>query len=262
MIQAVQEMPTDSTTSGLAERYRDAPDGVRVNMVMSLDGATAFHGVARPLSNPCDQNLLLTLRGYADVVLVGAGTVRAERYGPVRLTPAQRAERRDLHGITDVPPIAVVTRTGDLPASLFAEPGQRPLLVTTTEVAHTHPELRERVDMLLAGDTEVDLAAAVQRLAARGFRRVLCEGGPRLLDELVAADLVDEMCLTLSPTLAAAIPTAHPAVQSLSAPARMKLRHAVVVDDYAYLRYSRADADQDVPEHLTGRAYSHRAVHR
>lgn len=239
MTQAVQEMPSDCTPAGLAELYRDAPDGVRVNMIMSLDGAAAFRGVAGPLSNPCDQKLLLTLRGYADVVLVGAGTVRAERYGPVRLTPAQLAERRDRHGITDIPPIAVVTRSGDLPATLFAEPGRRPLLVTTTEVAHSRPELRERADMLLAGDTEVDLGAAVQRLAARGFRRVLCEGGPGLLGELVAADLVDEMCLTLSPMLAATVPPDVTAGPPLAVPIRLAVRHAVVIDDYAYLRYSR-----------------------
>lgn len=239
MTQAVQDLSTGAGVSGLARHYLDAPDGVRVNMILSVDGAAAFHGLAGPLSGALDQNLLLALRGYADVVLVGAGTARAERYGPVRLTPDQSAERRDRWGITDIPPVAVVTRTGHLPASLFAEAGQRPLLVTTTEVARTRPDLRERADLLLAGDTEVDVRAAIDRLQTRGFRRVLCEGGPTLLDELIAADLVDEMCLTLSPTLAAATPVRRPGVP-LTEPARLSLRHAFVVDDYAYLRYSRA----------------------
>lgn len=238
MMQAVQDMRASTGLDELAQFYRDAPDGVRVNMILSIDGAAAFHGLAGPLSNPCDQNLLLALRGYADVVLVGAGTARAERYGPVRLTEAQLCERRERWGITDIPAVAVVTRSGRVPASLFAEPTQRPLLVTTTEVARTRPDLRERADLLLAGDTEVDLSAAVDRLRARGFRRVLCEGGPTLLDELISAGLVDEMCLTLSPHLAAARPVVRPGVP-LADPARLSLHHAFVIDDYAYLRYGR-----------------------
>lgn len=227
------------TASGdLSDLYRDAPDGVRVNMIMSLDGAAVFDGLAGPLSNVSDHNLLLALRGYADVVLVGAGTARAERYGPVRLNPNQRAERRDRWGITDIPPIAVVTRTGNLPASLFADPAQRPLLITTAELFRNRPELRDRADLLLAGETEVNLAKAVERLRARGFHRILCEGGPLLLDELIAEDLVDEMCLTLSPTLAAESTTTRRNAH-LGGPARFSLGHAVTEDDYVYLRYTR-----------------------
>lgn len=223
----------------LAQHYIDAPDGVRVNMIVSLDGAATFAGLAGPLSNPADHNLLLALRGYADVVLVGAGTVRAERYGPVRLTAEQRAERRERWGITDIPPVAVVTRSGQLPASLFAEPSQRPLLVTTAELARTRADLRQRADLLLAGETEVDLAAAIERLRARGFQRILCEGGPTLLDELIAADLVDEMCLTVSPTLAAErVGARHGA--PMESPRRLTLRHSLTDGDYVYLRYGRA----------------------
>lgn len=148
MTQAVHDVTTDFALGELPELYRDAPVGVRVNMVLSLDGAAAFHGLAGPLSTEFDQNLLRALRSFADVVLVGAGTARAEQYGPVRLTPEQIADRR------------------------------------------RHPELMQRADLLLAGETEVDIAAAVQRLQVRGFRRVLCEGGPTLLEELIADDYV------------------------------------------------------------------------
>jgi len=240
---AVRENGSAAAPGELAEHYRDAPDGVRVNMILSLDRAPVFGGLSGPLSNPTDHNLLVALRGYADVVLVGAGTVRAERYGPVRLSPAQRAERLDRWGITDIPPVAVVTRTGQLPASLFAEPTQRPLLVTTTEVAHRRRELRERADLLLAGATVVDLSGALERLAARGFHRVLCEGGPTLLDEMIAADLVEEMCLTISPTLAAET-AGRRGGAPLEAPIRMSLRHAISQGDYVFLRYSRARPEQ------------------
>jgi riboflavin biosynthesis pyrimidine reductase len=223
----------------LVPLYRDPPDGVRVNMIMSLDGAAAFGGRAGPLSDTTDQNLLLALRGFADVVLVGAGTVRAEGYGPVRLTGEQFVERWERWGVEAAPPIAVVTHTGHLPASLFANPKQRPILVTTAHLAHAHPELHDHADLLIAGDTGVNVAAAISTLRAGGMRRILCEGGPTLLDELVANDLVDEMCLTISPTLAATAAIDRPGGQGLTAPTRLTLGHVVTVEDYVYLRYTR-----------------------
>ena len=233
-------IPGPAAPDGLAQHYDNPPDGIRVNMIASLDGATAFAGLTGPLSDSCDQSLLLCLRGYADVVLVGAGTVRAERYGPVRFTSAQRAERRARCGTVALPPIAVVTRSGRLPASLFAEPDQRPLVITTAEAARHRSYLGRRADLLIAGDTEVDVEDAIDRLRARGYRRILCEGGPILLDELIAADLVDEMCLTISPTLAGSKPAHHPGAPAIRAqPRRMELCHALTVDDYLYLRYRR-----------------------
>lgn len=247
MVRPVQQMPATAAPTDLSALYRDPPDGVRVNMIASLDGAAFFDGVAAPLSDPTDQNLLLTLRGYADVILVGAGTVRAEGYGPVRLSQAQLAERRQHRGAEPLPRIAVVTHTGDLPTSLFADPAQRPILVTTARLAGSRPELRSRADFLIAGDTAVDVEAAVEALRAMGLRRVLCEGGPTLLDELVADDLVDEMCLTVSPTLAATPVTSRPGAPALSVPARMALGHAVTVDDYVYLRYVRTSPRRAQP---------------
>lgn len=236
----VRERRPAAAPEELAELYRDPPDGVRVNMILSLDGAAAVDGVAGPLSNATDQSLLLALRGFADAVLVGAGTVRAEGYGPVRLTAGQIAERRQRCGSGAAPPIAVVTLTGELPASLFADPARPPILVTTAALARSRPELADSAELIVAGESVVDVDAAVGALRARGFRRILCEGGPTLLDELIARDLVDEMCLTLSPTLAAA-PAAGRAGMA-HRPTRMTLGHAVCVDDYVYLRYVRPPA--------------------
>ena len=229
--------------SDLWQHYDDPPDGIRVNMIMSVDGATAFGGLAGPLSGPCDQDLLLALRGYADAVLVGAETARAERYRPVRLTEHQRAERGRRWGITDIPPIAVVTRSGSLPVSLFTKPAQPPLVITTAETARPHRDLLRRADLLIAGTTEVDFETALRGLRARGFRRILCEGGPTLFDELISEDLVDEMCLTVSPTLAGTKPSGRPGAPALQAPARLPLSHAIPIDDYIYLRYRRRDTD-------------------
>ncbi len=136
----------------------------------------------------------------------------------------------------------MVTLTGDMPASLFAEPGQRPILVTTGELVRTRPELHQRAELLVAGDSVVDVGRAVALLRQRGLRRILCEGGPTLLDELIAHDLVDEMCLTMSPTLAAAGTIGRGGAPALRAPSPMALRHALCIDDYLYLRYVRPDA--------------------
>lgn len=222
----------------LAPFYADPPDGLRANMIFSADGAAAFGGRAGPLSCPTDQRLLRILRGLADVVLVGAGTARAENYGPVKLSDAARA-RRHHEGRFAPPPIAVVSRTGELPARLFSDPEQPPILVTCARTA-ARLDHDDRLRLLVAGEDTVDVARAVAMLREQGMRRILCEGGPTLLDELVEADAVTELCVTLAPRLAASQPVGyrvHPA--RLTAPVTMRLAHALVCDDYLFLKYSR-----------------------
>ena len=116
-------------------------------------------------------------------------------------------------------------------------------MITTAETARTHRDLLRRADLLIAGTTEVDFETALRGLRARGFRRILCEGGPTLFDELISEDLVDEMCLTVSPTLAGTKPSGSPGATTLQAPARLDLSHAIPIDDDIYLRYRRRDAD-------------------
>lgn len=224
----------------LASFYADPPDGVRANMIFSADGAAAFGGRAGPLSCPTDQQLLTTLRGFADVVLVGAGTARAENYGPVRLTEAQRAERHR-RGRDAPPPLAVISRTGRLPGRLFSDPAQPPLLVTCARSAAGHQPVDGRAPrVLVAGEDSVDVARAVALLREQGMPRILCEGGPTVLDELVEADAVTEICVTLAPKLAASQPVGQRLQPSrLAAPAHLRLDHALVHDGYLYLKYRR-----------------------
>lgn len=222
----------------LAPFYADPPDGLRANMIFSADGVAAFGGRAGPLSCPTDQRLLRTLRGLADVVLVGAGTARAENYGPVKLTDAARA-RRHHEGRFEPPPIAVVSRSGELPDRLFSNPEQPPILVTCARTAARFED-DDRLRLLIAGEDSVDVALAVAMLREQGMHRILCEGGPTLLDELVEADAVTELCVTLAPRLAASQPVGyrvHPA--RLTAPVTMRLAHALVCDDYLFLKYNR-----------------------
>jgi riboflavin biosynthesis pyrimidine reductase len=233
---------TDGAT--LQEWYRDAPVGIRANMIFSADGAAAFRGRAGPLSCPADQQLLRDLRAYADVILVGAGTVRAENYGPVRLTDGQRAERA-ARGLTDVPPLAVVSQTGVLPETLFADPDQQHILITSARGAarhDLHSDHRRRV--LVAGAEEVDLAEAAAELAHQGMPRILCEGGPTVLQRLVEEDLVDEICVTLAPYFAGSQPTGAAPASGLPIPTALEMAHILVHGGYVFLRYHRRETSK------------------
>ncbi|OCB17564.1 hypothetical protein A5674_11560 [Mycobacterium malmoense] len=227
----IPRVGTVADVTELASFYADPPRGVRANMIFSADGAAAFGGRAGPLSCPTDQRLLRLLRGFADVVLVGAGTARAENYGPVRLPDA---------GPTPPPPIAVISRSGRLPSRLLTETGRPPIVVTCAGAAAARDEPGDRRQVLVAGEDSVDVSRAVALLRARGMHRILCEGGPTVLDELVEADAVDEICVTLAPKLAASQPVGHRLTpSSLPAPVTMRLEHVLVCDDYVFLKYRR-----------------------
>ncbi len=177
---------------------------VRANMVESLDGAVQGHdGRSGSISSPPDRRVLSLLRGLADVVLVGASTVRNERYGPPVPREAYASLRRR-NGQPPAPPLAVVSRSLDLdPGSELFTKATQPTVVLTVDAAPVDrlADLRGVADVAVVGDTSIDVDSAVHELQARGHHRVLCEGGPHLLAHIVAADRLDELCLTLSPTL-------------------------------------------------------------
>lgn len=172
---------------------------VRANMITSLDGGAALDGRSGGLGNEADRHLFAVLRDLADVILVGAGTVRTEQYGGIHLDAGRRDRRRRWGRSAEPPPIAVVTRRGldaDLP--LFTDTRTRPIVITPRSAAERVPPT---ADALIAGSDEVDLAAAVRALAERGLARIHCEGGPALLGDLIAQDLLDECCLTIAPVV-------------------------------------------------------------
>ncbi|MFJ7777756.1 pyrimidine reductase family protein [Streptomyces yangpuensis] len=186
-----------------------AADGhwLRANMVSTLDGAAQHDGRSQPISGETDMRIFGTLRGLADVVVVGAETVRQEGYRPARAREAFAA-RRAAAGQGPAPAIAVITASMDLDFSLplFTSP-LVPTLVVTGAAAPAGRVAEARAagaEVVVAGDGgSVDAARAVRELAGRGLRRQLTEGGPRLLGQFVAADVLDELCLTISPTLTA-----------------------------------------------------------
>jgi riboflavin biosynthesis pyrimidine reductase len=180
---------------------------LRANMVASLDGAATVDGRSGGLSGAADEQVFAMLRSHADVILVGAGTARAERYGPVR--PESEGLRwaflRD--GRPPSAPIAVVTRALDLDTTspLFTEapPHARTIVITTESApADRRAAAARTAEVIMAGEASVDLKAAVDALAERGHPRISCEGGPHLLAQLAGAGLLDELCLTMSPLLA------------------------------------------------------------
>lgn len=214
---------------------------VLANMVSGIDGSTAVAGRVGPLSTEADAALFRRLRGLADVVLVGASTVRQERYGPARLDDDLRAARVAA-GHPAVPPIAVVTRSIDLDWStpLFAAGNEARTMILTCESAG--PSALEtaarHADVLVVGSTSVDLGTALCALLDRGCRTVLCEGGATLLGELAASDLLDELCLTIAPYMGG---DAIPVARAAEAPSlrQFRLEHVGKADDALFLRYER-----------------------
>jgi len=185
----------------------DRDDLVRIGMVMSADGSvTDDQWWTDGLGGAPDLQVFRALRALADGILVGANTVRTGRIGPHRLSPELR-QRRTALGKPDPAPIIVVSRTLRLDWShrLFtqAHPAS-PTIVVTSEAAAAAapPAAPSGVRLVTAGTTEVDLAAAVQRLRDEyAIHHLLCEGGPELATELVDRGIADELCLTLAPTL-------------------------------------------------------------
>jgi riboflavin biosynthesis pyrimidine reductase len=212
-------------------------------MVGGLDGSAAVDGRVGALSTPADATLFRALRALADVVLVGAETVRRERYGPVRLSDEARAARVAA-GRAEVPRVAVVSRSLALDRSipLFAEadPAAPPLVVTVAAApAEARAAVADHAEVVVAGDDTVDLGRMLAELGARGLPVVWCEGGPHLLGELVAADLLDELCLTVAP-LMGGDPLPVAVVPPGRAARRFELRHAGVEGDALFLRYEVA----------------------
>ncbi len=217
---------------------------VLANMVAGLDGSASVDGRAGGLSSPADRALFKRLRSLADVVLVGASTVRREGYGPVRV-PEDRRAARIAEGRPPSARLAIVSRSLDLDyaSAAFTEADpEAPTMVVTGQAADPvrTKEAAEVAEVVIAGDEQVEPAAALAALAERGARVVLCEGGPALLGELVEADVVDELCLTLSPVMGG-----DPLPVAVSSGGRtlagFSLGHALVHDDALFLRYQRSD---------------------
>jgi riboflavin biosynthesis pyrimidine reductase len=212
----------------------DAPRHVRANFVASADGSVSLQGKSGTLGNAADRELFQLLRALSDVVLVGAGTARVENYGGAR----------EVDGRT--PPIAVVSRSLDFDpqARLFTDTKVPPIVLTCAAApADRLKQLEDIAEVVVAGDADVDMRAAIDALADRGLRHVECEGGPHLLGWLVAAGILDELCLTLAPVIAGGMAGRIVAGLETQVGDRLQLLQVLEDDGYVFLRYSTAAAD-------------------
>lgn len=242
--------PDDAPQADAVGAYLDldrlAPPGrpwVAVNMVASLDGATAVEGRSGGLGGPADRRLFQTLRAAADVVMVGSGTFNAEGYGPPRLATELQTLRRE-RALPPQPRIAVVTGSLrlDLTAPFFTESPNVPMVLT---VGSADPERRaaaaEVAEVVVCGPgPAVDVTAALVALAGSDAGFVMCEGGPSLNAALVGADLVDEICLTVAPLVTGGHTKTIFDTATLADPRRFRLGHVLEADaGYLFLRYVR-----------------------
>jgi riboflavin biosynthesis pyrimidine reductase len=181
-----------------------APSWVRGVMVTTLDGsAQGGDGRSGTINTGADHVVFELLRALADVVLVGAGTVRAEGYGPLRIDPRYAAVRAGA-GRAAALPLVIVSDSGQLPERVLEQDDAAPVIAAVPTGCARIAFLQSRLGadgVLALGEGGVDLPAVLGALHDRGLRRVDCEGGPSLLGELLALDLVDELALTLSPVV-------------------------------------------------------------
>ena len=224
---------------GLAEAYAFPRERwLRANFVMSADGSATVSGKSGGLSSAGDMRIFGILRVLADVVLVGVGTARAEEYKPARPRPALAALRA---GRPVTPPIAVISGSLDLaldtPLFTDAPPEARTIVITCATASDELRAATAKVaDVIVAGEERVDLTAAVAALADRGLRRVSCEGGPHILGQVAAAGLLDELSLSVSPSLAG--PGAGRIIAGDGFDAHpMYLAQVLTEDGYLFCRY-------------------------
>ena len=174
---------------------------VRALFVMTLDGAASGpDGRSGSISGPADRSVLASVRRWSDAVVVGAATMRAERYNPMRASESISGERI-ARGLQAAPRLVIVSASLDLPWSdpAYAESMLPPLIVT---VASAPEEARQRVpatcELLVAPGDRVDPAWLRQQLVDRGLQHIVCEGGRALLADFSRAGMVDEWALTVS----------------------------------------------------------------
>jgi riboflavin biosynthesis pyrimidine reductase len=216
---------------------------LRANMVSSLDGAAYHDGRSHPLSSEADMRVFGVLRGLADVIVVGAQTVRQEGYGP----PHERkvfAERRAAAGQGPAPAVAVVSAGLELDFSLplFSRPLVPTLLVTGAAAPSDRVEAARQagVDVVFAGEgAAADPSRLPGALAGRGLRRLLTEGGPRLLGQLVAGGVLDEMCLTIAPRVTSGEAPRIVSGPVAEVPVDFRLAGVLEEDGFLFTRYQR-----------------------
>lgn len=214
---------------------------VRANAVSSVDGSATVDGLSGGLGGPADLVVFDLLRRLSDVVVVGAGTARDEGYGPLVLSD-DAVSWREGHDLAPHPVLALVSASLRLDPSdpIVADAPVRPIVVTTeSSDREARVRLEEVADVVTCGVDRVDPRLLVSALVARGLRQIHTEGGPSLLGDVIAADLLDEICVTVSPGLeGGGGPRIASNPESLDLRA-LHLDHVLLSGDMLLSKYSR-----------------------
>lgn len=216
---------------------------VRAMMVTTLDGAAAGpDGLSGSISSSVDKDVFNAVRRLADAVLVGAGTVRAEQYGAMKAKD-EDAERRAAGHQLPAPVLVIVSGSLDLDwsAPLFAESTVRPIVVTGNGADPDRSEVaRQHCELVSLPEEKPTAARIIEMLEERGLRRIVCEGGPTLLQGVAAAGLLDEADITVSPLFAGTADT--PRTPGLEQLVGFEVRHVLHGESFLMARYVRAGA--------------------
>jgi riboflavin biosynthesis pyrimidine reductase len=231
---------TDLDDAAIADHYSAGVGSpwLRVNFVSSVDGAATVDGKSGGLGTDADHVVFDILRRLCDVVLVGSGTVKVEGYGAMIVDDAA-VEARVARGLAPQPTFGIVTGSLDLDPSseVFTKAPVRPLIFTT-RAATPKAGLADVADIVVCGEKTVDPKAMIEALVERGLSRIHCEGGPTLFGSLLAADVVDELAVTISPELVAG-DSGRIAKSEAASPREMRLAGVLRSDDTLLLRYVR-----------------------
>jgi riboflavin-specific deaminase-like protein len=219
------------------ERSHDDRPFVAINFVATVDGRVTIEGRSGKIGSATDTAMLARLRTRFDALMIGAGTMRAERYGHILADPAKREQREQL-GLPPAPLMVIVSGRLDLPwdAPLFTEAGGQVIVFTSSD---REPPPTKTALEVIRHEGGVDLGRALSQLRTEhGVRALICEGGPRLHSQLQAGDAVDELFLTIAPKLTGA----GPAILEGELPATLELELGWLLEESGELfaRYLRA----------------------
>lgn len=218
---------------------------VRAITVSTLNGSSTLEGVSGGLGNDLDFQLLLHVRAWADVILVGSSTAVAEKYGSPKLSDELKQERIS-RGQTPLPALAILTRTVpfEQDSEIFEDQDNPPIFVVPVDLDKVSPTLANKAQKLLTNTD--DPSSIITALAELGYRKIALEGGPRVLKSFLIHDCVDVLHLTIDPRVT--FPNQHPAFPPCDNETPDKptansfaLEHAIVTDDNVlFSRYRRA----------------------
>ncbi|MFN8016325.1 MAG: dihydrofolate reductase family protein [Acidimicrobiia bacterium] len=214
---------------------------LRINMVESLDGVFTIDGRAKKLSSDIDRKTFQIMRQHADVLLVGADTVRKENYSAPKFNDEIKQKRKS-KGISPHLPLALISSTAnfDFESALF-QGDEKTIIFTTNEAVSNHIEHHKIAEFIGCGKDKVDLSNAVNVLIEKGYKNILCEGGPTINAQLLENNLIDELCLAISPQI---VQGTTPTIFNgpvLNNPAKCKPTHMFTQDDFLFMRYRFLD---------------------